>query len=319
MSRHQMTFPRPAGAADSVHSADMGLRARRAGLVAAALVCATWLTGPAAAQSPAARGFFWKVERAGRVSWLVGSLHMLTADAYPLPPAMTAAFDTSDVLVEEADPDELASPAFAATVMSRALYLDGQTLEDHVSAETFKVIADRGAAAGLPVEVLRRMKPWMVATTLEALALQRGGFDPALGLDVHFFNLATARGRRFSPLETGAEQIGFLEKLGEGVEDALIRENLRSADAEVAQVREIAAAWRAGDAGALERIVLGELRETPGVYDQLIAARNRAWLPKLRTCIETASCFIVVGAGHLVGPEGLVPALRAQGFTVTQQ
>ncbi len=34
------------------------------------------------------------------------------------------------------------------------------------------------------------MKPWMVSITLAALDLQRGGFDPDLGLDKHFLDHA---------------------------------------------------------------------------------------------------------------------------------
>jgi hypothetical protein len=63
------------------------------------------------AQAPAAagtnRGLIWAVEKGGRTGWLVGSLHLLTADAYPLPAALDAAFATADVLVEEANPEEL--------------------------------------------------------------------------------------------------------------------------------------------------------------------------------------------------------------------
>ncbi|MEQ1758206.1 MAG: TraB/GumN family protein [Vicinamibacterales bacterium] len=274
---------------------------------------------PLAQTAPAQKGFIWKVERAGRTGWLVGSLHMLTPDAYPLPASMTEAFGAADTLMEEADPEELASPEFAASVVGRALYLDGQTLEDHVSADTFKLISERAAAAGLPLEVVRRMKPWMVATTLQAFELQRGGFDPSLGLDVHFHRLARLSSKQFVALETGLEQVSFLENLGSPFEDALVRENIRGAEAEVTEVRQIAAAWRAGDAAALEQLLLNGLKDSPAIYQTLIVSRNRAWLPKMQSCLDTARCFIVVGAGHLVGPDGLISALRARGYSVTQQ
>jgi uncharacterized protein YbaP (TraB family) len=287
-------------------------------LLAAALSVLT-LAAPLAQGQLEQKGFIWKVERGDRTGWLVGSLHMLTPDAYPLPDSMTDAFSRADVLVEEADPDELASPAFAGAVLAHAMYPDGQTLEDHVSPDTFRLVTERAAAAGVPLEVLQRMKPWMIATTLQALELQRGGFDPSLGLDIHFHQLARQADKRFQALETGLEQVTYLENLGPEFEDALIRENLQSAEAEVNEVRRMAEAWRGGDAATLERIVLGSLKDAPGLYQSLIVARNRAWLPKLRACLDTARCFIVVGAGHIVGPDGLVAALRAQGYTVSQQ
>jgi uncharacterized protein YbaP (TraB family) len=259
------------------------------------------------------------VERDGRVGWVVGSLHMLTADAYPLPPALTAAFAASDTLMEEADPDELTSAAFAASVMGRALYLDGRSIEEDVSADTFRLIADRGARLGLSIEVLRRMRPWMVATTLQALELRQAGFDPALGLDVHFHRLAKESGKQFVALETGLEQVSYLESLGPEFADALIRENTQAAEAQVLEVRTIAAAWRAGDASALDKLILGSMRDAPAIYKSLIVERNRAWMPKIERCFASSRCFVVVGAGHLVGPDGLVNVLRARGYTVAQQ
>lgn len=293
-------------------------RVLRIGVLALAAV-AGLVAGPYAQTTPAHRGFFWKVEREGRTGWLAGSLHMLPPDAYPLPPAMTAAFDASRTLLEEADPEELASPAFAVAIAGRAMYLDGQTLDQRLSPETFQLIAERAEAAGLSVDVLRRMKPWMAATTLQVFELQRGGFDPALGLDVHFHRLARQSGKAFLALESGLEQVAVLESIGPSFEDALVRSNLQSAAAEVNEMRRLADAWRSGDIGTLERIVLSGVRDTPEVYEALIARRNRNWLPKVRACLDTSTCFIVVGAGHLVGDDGLVAALEAMAYTVTQR
>ena len=271
------------------------------------------------AQTVAARGFMWKVERAGRVGYLAGSLHMLTPDAYPLPASMTRAFDSSDTLMEEADLDELTSPAFAATVLSRALYLDGRTLQDEVSPETFRFIRERAGRAGLPLEALQRMKPWMVAVTLQGLELSAGGFDPALGVDRFFFDRAKRTNVTVLPLEAAIDQIAYLERLGPSLQDTLVKEQVENAAAEVTTVKQMAAAWRSGDAVALEALALGDLKDAPAIYQALIVERNRNWLPKVRSCFETRRCFVVVGAAHLLGPDGLLAALRGQGYTVTQQ
>jgi DnaK suppressor protein len=41
---------------------------------------------PAAAAS--GKGFIWAIERAGKTGWIVGSLHLLPPEAYPLPASM---------------------------------------------------------------------------------------------------------------------------------------------------------------------------------------------------------------------------------------
>ena len=96
-------------------------------LVAALLVLAG-VSGSEAQSRPAARGFLWNIERDGKTSWLVGSLHLLTADAYPLPPALDTAFAAADVLVEEANPEELKTPAAAMQLVAKAMYPPGTTL-----------------------------------------------------------------------------------------------------------------------------------------------------------------------------------------------
>src|SRR4030095_12199008 len=84
--------------------------------------------GLAAAQSGTGtdKGLIWRGERGGKTGWLVASIHMLTPDFYPLPDSMQNAFRKSVTLVEEADLDEMSSPAFMQLVMSKAMYTEGK-------------------------------------------------------------------------------------------------------------------------------------------------------------------------------------------------
>ena len=163
------------------------------------------------------------------------------------------------------------------------------------------------------------MKPWMVSLTIQTLALQRIGFDPAFGIDKHFQDAASKAGKRFLALETAAEQIEFLDRLSPKMQDQMLRESIESADAEQAEIKAIAAAWRAGDAAAVERLALESLKDAQEVYQSLLVDRNRRWLPKIESCVQGRSCFVVVGAAHLVGSEGLVALLKQRGYTVEQQ
>ena len=290
-----------------------------AGLVAGATLGAQ-ARGPVPAASAANRGLIWKVEKAGRSGWLVGSLHLLTADAYPLPPALDTAFAAADVLVEEANPEELKTPAAAMQLVAKAMYPPGTTLQSQVSKETFDTIAKRAEKIGLPIERLQSFKPWMVALTLVGLELQKGGFDPGLGLDQHFLNRAPAASKKVRTLETAMEQIDFLEGLSPQLQEGLVAASLEGADTELAQVQRIAAAWKAGDTAPIERLLLSDMKSVDAaVYETLLVGRNRRWVPQIEDCLSQQKCFVVVGAAHLVGPDGLVAMFKAKGYTVTQQ
>jgi len=278
------------------------------------------------AQAPAAkaagtnRGLIWKIEKGGRSGWLVGSLHLLTADAYPLPPALDTAFGAADVLVEEADPEELKAPEAAMKLVAKAMYPPGTTLQSQVSKETFDKIAKRAEKIGLPVDRLQAFKPWMVALTLVGLELQKGGFDPGLGLDQHFLNRAPGAGKKVRTLESAMEQIEFLENLSPQLQEGLVAATLDGADTELQQVQKIAAAWKAGETAPIERLLLTDMKSVDNaVYDTLLVGRNRRWVPQIEDCLSQQKCFVVVGAAHLVGPDGLVTMLKAKGYTVTQQ
>jgi len=290
-------------------------------LILAGLVSASALVGAQApAPAGANRGLIWKVEKGTRSGWLVGSLHLLTADAYPLPPALDTAFAAADVLVEEANPEELKTPTAAMQLVAKAMYPPGTTLQSQVSKETFDKIAKRAEKIGLPIERLQAFKPWMVALTLVGLELQKGGFDPGLGLDQHFLTRAPAAGKKVRTLETALEQIDLLESLSPQLQESLVAASLDGADTELAQVQRIAAAWKAGDTAPIERLLLTDMKSVDAaVYETLLVGRNRRWVPQIEDCLSQQRCFVVVGAAHLVGPEGLVSMLRAKGYTITQQ
>jgi uncharacterized protein len=275
--------------------------------------------GQARAVSRTDKGLIWQFEREGRVGWLVGSLHMLTSDFYPLPTTMSEAFAGADVLMEEIDLDEASDPAFAVKTLAKAMYPAGTTLSSQLSPETLKLLPATLAKNGLTLEALQSFKPWMVAMTLQTLALQRIGFDPALGIDKHFDDAADKAGKPLIGLETAAEQIDFLDGLSPKTQDQMLRESVEETETELTEIKTIANAWRAGDAAAIEKLVLSSVKSAPEVYQSLLVDRNRRWVPKIEACVQTKRCFIVVGAAHLVGPDGLVTLLRQRGYKVEQR
>lgn len=277
---------------------------------------------PAPASTPSASGsrsFIWTVERNGRTGWLVGSLHLLSKEFYPLPAAMENAFLRADTLVEEIDMNEASDPKLAALVLSKGMYPRGTTLSSQVSRETYAGLARWVEGAGLIVAPFESMKPWMIAMTLQTLALQKLGFDPALGLDKYFRDAADKAGKAFIPLETAAEQIEYLDGLSPKTQDLMLRESIESIETEMSEITAIARAWRAGDAETVEEFAVDTLTDAPEVYQSLLVNRNRRWMPAIESCVQTRRCFIVVGAAHLVGPEGLIELLREKGYTVSQQ
>jgi len=278
------------------------------------------LTTPLSAQPPK-KHFLWSVRDAkGSVAHLLGSIHVLTPDFYPLSPAVEAVFDKSKVLVEEVDIDEMSNPTTLLPILAKAMFTDGTTLEKAVSPATFAEVKKRADKAGLPMIALSRMKPWMAAVALTAPILKAAGYDAELGVDKHFFDKAKKSNLERRALETVAYQLDRFDSLSPAMQETILKATLDDLDTQLTNVKEVANAWAAGNTTTMERLMLTAMLESPELYQKFLVARNQNWMAPIEKCLlENSGCFIVVGAAHLVGPHGLPTLLQKKGYVVTQQ
>jgi uncharacterized protein YbaP (TraB family) len=283
------------------------------GLVLVLLACLQ----PAGALS---KNFIWKATgRQGGTIYLAGSVHLLTKDYYPLDPAFETALRNADLLVEELELGEMLNPKSQMLMVTRGLLPPAQSLEKVISPKTFSAVSSKVAELGLPLEGLKRLKPWSVALTLQAFEWQRAGFDANLGLDKHLYDLAKADGKATEGLETFEYQIGRLDELSMDLQDRLLAETLQELETSKAGFTRVANAWKAGDVATVEQFVLQDLKTQPQLYARLLVERNRNWLPKIEALFGRARpALVVVGAAHLVGSDGLLQMLKAKGYTLEQ-
>lgn len=267
------------------------------------------------------KNFLWKVEgEGGSIAYLLGSLHVLTPEWYPLSSAINQAFADSKTLVEEVDIDETSDPTLMMSVISKAMLTDGKTLDQVVAPEVFAEVKQRAEKSGLPMMALQRMKPWLVAITLMTPTLQAAGFKPELGVDRHFYDRAKAAGMKRQALETISYQLDRFDQLSPKLQADLLKTTMEDMDTEVTGVKDMAQAWSSGNVSSMEKMTLAALKESPELYARLLVERNANWIPHIEACLrEKSGCFIVVGAAHLVGPDGLPALLAKKGYKVTQQ
>jgi uncharacterized protein YbaP (TraB family) len=285
----------------------------------AAVIALVFASAPLDAQKSGSH-FLWKVEGEGATAYLLGSLHVLTPDFYPLSATINKAFAESKTLVEEVDIDETNDPSVMMAALSKAMLTGGQTLDQVIAPEVFAELKRRAEKAGLPMMALQRMKPWLVAITLMAPTLQAAGFKPEHGIDRHFFDRAKDSGMKRQALETMAYQLDRFDSLSPKLQEDLLRTTMEDLDKEVAGVKELAQAWTFGNVAEMEKLTMTMRDEAPELYQRLLVERNHNWIPHVETCLkEKAACFIVVGAAHLIGPDGLPTLLTKKGYKVTQQ
>ncbi len=275
-------------------------------------------TAPPALQRPV---LLWRAELGVSVLHLLGSVHVARPDLYPLDARIERAFTESDVLVLELDLDATAQFGAAQHMIEAARLPAGQRLADVVAPETWRLFEQKQAQRGQSTFGLRGFHPWFVALTLTTQALEAAGFSAEHGIDEHFRARAEGQ-KRIVALETVEEQLALFTGLSPETEETMLRQTLEELDRYGAELDAAFRAWSSGDAKAIDELLIGPMRSAhPDVFEQLFTARNRRMTSKLRGMVaETPGrYFAVVGAGHLIGADGIVDLLRVQGIVAAQQ
>ncbi|TFG43775.1 MAG: TraB/GumN family protein [Syntrophobacterales bacterium] len=244
----------------------------------------------------------------------------MRADDYPLPPAMDAAYAVCRAVVFETDIGLMQDPRVQARMLELGMLPGGRNVFDTIDPQTRRRLEAKLAETGLPGEIVAGFRPWMIALTLSALEFQRLGFDPNLGVDMHFFNKASADGKRIAALETVEFQLQLLAGMNAVAEEAFLAMTLQ----DLAQAPELAPAmvglWRSGDAPGLQQLLYKTIDQHPDVRDRMLAQRNRAWAGKIEDLIRKREpALVIVGAMHLIGPGSVVDLLQARGYRVEQR
>ena len=264
-----------------------------------------------------ARTSVWKITRRDSTLYLGGTCHVLRPQDFPLPTEFDAAFTASSKIVFETDIARVTSPEMHQVIASKGMYTDGTTLDQVISPSAWKALSAYGDKAGLPMEQTKRMKPWLLTVMIAAMELQKLGMSME-GVDMHYFKQATAANKSLGQLETFEQQVEFVTQLGMGYESDLIEKSLEDLNELPQLMDDMLAAWKTGDTSALDRLMLAEIRtEYPAMFQTMFVERNAAWLPQIETLLETSDVeFVLVGAGHLAGSEGLLALLDARGYKV---
>ncbi len=260
----------------------------------------------------------WKVESDSSVLYLGGTFHLLRASDFPLPAEFDAAYADSDSLIFETDLGRLQDPSVQQLMMSKGS-LDGETLADVLSPEVYEKLSTSCVKVGVPIEALKGFKPSLVIMTIAMMELQKLGISQE-GVDMLFYSKGKQDGKEIGQLETVEEQIDFICSMGEGNEDEFVSHSIRDMDNTKEIILPMLAAWKSGNRSEMEKTITGEMKQDfPKIYKTLLVDRNNNWLPKIEVFFEsTEKEFVLVGAGHLVGDDGILKKLEERGYKVEQ-
>lgn len=275
-------------------------------------------TAATAAPASAPIPFLWQVKGPQATHYLLGSIHLLPESTHPLPDSLERAYVAVERLVLETDPEALASPEVQQRFLSAAYRDTGNPAQQFGESLTQKLKA-QAQQSGLPSTVCDAYRAWFCALTLEIIAFQRAGFEAQYGIDQHFHERGIEDDKGFAFLEATEQHLSLFTGMNPVDGRALLTETLESLGPGAADApKEMLAAWTANDMSSIE-LQLAELQQhAPAIYARLMHDRNQVWLPQISGFFKSeVPTLVIVGAAHLVGPEGLLAELGREGWSLT--
>lgn len=261
---------------------------------------------------------------AGQGSLFVqGTLHLGRDELYPLNDRVLDAMASSDVVLAELSPGDLArSRNLVLDRMAEAALDGGKTLYDLLPPTD---VASAETVMGR--ENLRRLaifRPWVAYSAFELFVAGKLALDPEKGVDVALYSLAASMGKTVHGLEDPEFQLDVLAGPTLDIQTLLLRDAIREHRDHPDAMKRMYEAYRAGDHRTLAVELDASLKrslafapELAAFNDSLLARRNAEWAKVLDSYLrEGKSVFVFVGAAHMLGADNILERLAGMGYSV---
>jgi uncharacterized protein YbaP (TraB family) len=267
--------------------------------------------------------YMWQVKSETANITLVGSIHVGQPDFFPLADPYEEAFTAASVLAVEVDMTDPAVIQQSAMLMMQKGMLPGdETLQTRLEPELYARLEAYAKEKGVPLAMYMKLKPGIVAVVLSMEEYKAQGFDPELGIDKHFLDAAKAADKEVRALETVEDQLDIFFGIDDTLDDILISETLDQMSDVGAIIDEMVGYWKSGDAdgmGTFMESQMGEGPEMEALYRKLLDDRNVGMTATITEWLgQDQDVFVVVGAAHFSGKQGIVSLLEAEGWEVSQ-
>jgi len=295
----------------------MGILRRASGRFSTVLGIAVLLSSAAAVAEPA----LWVVKGPHATVYLFGSVHVLGKEMVWRTPKIDAAINNSKDLwleISDVDDSKAAMPAMMELGMDSAHPLSTRLSKDELSR--LETVA---TAAGVPggEGSLEPMRPWLAAVSLSMFPLLQAGYDPGSGVELKLKPEFVSKGKPVYGFETSTQQFHYFADLPPKAEVEYLDATLKDFDKSIEQFKKIVAAWYAGDEDGLDKYFDDDWRkESPDLYQILVVKRNQGFAEQIDKLLKgDGTSFVAIGAGHLVGPDGVPALLTKLGYSVQRQ
>jgi uncharacterized protein YbaP (TraB family) len=267
------------------------------------------------------RGTLYRVSHKGNTSYLFGTIHVGKPEFYPLGVEVMRAFSKASKVAFEMDLDDMA--AIQSGMLKYGAYKPGDSLQNHLPADTFAKLKLAVEKAHLPLESFMQLKPWVVADILMMSALEQSGYVHQHGIEEFLLREAKQQKKQVIGLETADFQFSLFDGLNEKQQAQFLSEVLDEIEDGKARkdTDDLVDAWSKADAKELTRLMNETLSEktVSSEFTQrvLLDQRNPGMATKVEGLLKHDKVtFVGVGLLHLIGEKSVPALLRKRGYVV---
>lgn len=261
-----------------------------------------------------ARPAMWLVEDDDTHIYMLGTMHALPAGTDWDGGKVAKAVAAADELMLELSPEQLAKagPVFQELApREKPLAMDARLPAKALAAyRKLEAGSDFGGDA---------LDDWAVLVLMGQRVAEDAELSPSDGVEARLTAAFRKAGKPISGLESAESQLMLFETLDPGAQRAMLVRATENAGDAVRDVRAMAADWSRGDTDALAKIINEDIDSVPAARKAILTDRNRRWSAWIQTRMERpGTVLMAVGAGHLVGADGVPAMLKAQGYKVAR-
>ena len=255
----------------------------------------------------------WEISGNGlaQPSYLFGTFHLMCKDDIYFSKQLKTAVTQVDKVYMEMDMDD------PATMMGGLLFMnmkDGKTLEQLYTPEEYKKVKNFFAdSLHMPISFLQAMKPMLLEALLYPKLMP---CKTVSGVEEELMKIVKLEEKEIKGLETMEFQASVFDSIPYSEQAKELLNAIDSMATNKAMFDTMMNVYKSQKLNEIETLFNKSEFGVKDHQDILLNNRNKNWVKQLKIITRTTSVFVAVGAGHLVGKEGLIALLRKEGYTV---
>ena len=253
--------------------------------------------------------------------YLAGTMHILKPTLLPLPAVYDAVFHRSDRLALETNPLLFTDPKRIAKLQAIGR-VDKKEVKDAMDRKLRKKAVKFLKSLGVAKDTVFSTSPSMLSTQIASIKLSSLGYNIDTGVDAAYARQASVEGKAILEIEDFEIALAALTDWPMSTQMKILQQSLQEKKDQHKELEQLVEHWLSGEIHQLYALARKDLDRDPDlkpIADRLYDERNLGMLDQIEIYLtHPETTTVMVGAGHLGGPKGLVTLLTEKGYLVQQ-